>query len=251
LNFPREGRRRGFGANEEMIDMAQNNFEDPTRNKEIRTRHQVHEWTLVCSAPLLLLLSAGCNKAESAAPAPPAAMAINPVPSQPVPSFSAAQIIGMFVYPKNNQTHDQQLIDESSCYNSVQQQTGIDPRAAAPKAPTSAELNAAEQQGAAAAPQAEGGRLRGAGRGAAGGAAIGAITGTAGRGAAIGATAGTLRGGRRQRQANEAAQEEGAQAAASQEQQVYGQSKAAYNQRIATFKRGFTACMDARGYSVN
>jgi hypothetical protein len=157
----------------------------------------------------------------------------------------------MFVYPKNKQTHDQQLIDESGCYNSVQQQTGINPRAGGPKAPTTAQVNAAEQQGAADAPQAEGGRLRGGARGAAGGAAIGAITGHAGRGAAIGATAGTLRGGRRQRQANEAAQEEGAQNAAAQEQQAYGQSKAAYNQGIATFKRGFTACMDARGYSVN
>jgi hypothetical protein len=62
---------------------------------------------------------------------------------------------------------------------------------------------------------------------------------------------GTVRGGRRQRQANEAAQEQGAQNAASQQQQAYGQSKAAYNKRLGTFKRGFSACMDARGYSVS
>jgi len=83
-----------------------------------------------------------------------------------------------------------------------------------------------------------------------GGAAIGAISGNAGRGAAIGATVGTVRGGRKQRQANEAAKEEGAQSAAAQQNQAYGQSKAAYNQQMGTFKRGFSACMDARGYSV-
>ena len=74
--------------------------------------------------------------------------------------------------------------------------------------------------------------------------------GNAGRGAAIGAGVGTVRGGRKQRQANEAAQEQGAQAAVSQQQQAYSQSKAAYNKQIDTFKRGFSACMDARGYSV-
>jgi hypothetical protein len=237
------------------IDMAKSNFEHTTRNEELRGRRQIGEWTLAYAVPLLLLLAAGCKKTEPAAPAPqpaavPAAVPASTAPLEPVPTFSAAQTIGMFVYPKANQTHDQQLIDESDCYNSVQQQTGVDPRASGPKAPSAADLNAAQQQGAAEAPQTQGGRARGAVRGAAGGAAIGAITGNAGRGAAIGATVGTVRGGKRQRQANETAKQEGAQAAASQQQQAYGQSKAAYNQRMATFKRGFSACMDARGYSV-
>jgi Glycine-zipper domain len=233
--------------------MAEKNFEHTKRNKQIRTRRQMCEWQLVC-AVLLLLLAAGCKKTEPAAPAPqPAAAPANtapPVPTKPVPASSAAQTIGMFVYPKTNQTHDQQLIDESECYNSVQQQTGINPQASGPKAPSSADQNAAAQQGAAQAPQAQGGRMRGAARGAAGGALLGGITGNAGRGAAVGATVGTVRGGRQQRQANEAAKQEGAQAAASQQQQAYGQSKAAYNQQLATFKRGFSACMDARGYAV-
>jgi len=201
-----------------------------------------------------LLSVAGCKKTEPAAPAPqPAAKPANtapPAPTQPVPTFSAAQTIGMFVYPKNNQTHDQQLIDESDCYNTVQQQTGINPQASGPKAPSAADLNAVEQQGAAEAPQAQGGGVKGAAKGAAGGAAIGAISGNAGRGAAVGATVGAVRGRRQQKRANESAQQQGAQAAASQEQQAYGQSKAAYNQQISTFKRGFSACMDARGYSV-
>lgn len=212
-----------------------------------------------------LLVVAGCKKTEPAAPAPapqpaaapapapePAAPASTPAPAptQPVPTFSAAQTIGMFVYPKNNQTHDQQLIDESDCYNTVQQQTGIAPHAPGPKAPSAADVNSAQQQGAANAQQAQGGRVKGAARGAAGGAAVGAITGNAGRGAAVGATVGTVRGGRRQSQANESAKQQGAQAAVSQQQQAYSQSKAAYNQQISTFKRGFSACMDARGYSV-
>jgi YMGG-like Gly-zipper len=204
------------------------------------------------SVAVCLFLAAGCKKTEPAAPAPQpaAAPAPAPAPAKPVPASSAAQAIGMFVYPKANQSHDQQLIDESECYDTVQQQTGINPQGPGPKAPSAADLSAAQQQGAAEAPQAQGGRVRGAARGAAGGAAIGAISGNAGRGAAIGATAGTIRGGRNQRQANEASQQQGAQAAVNQQQQAYSQSKAAYNQQLATFKRGFTACMEARAYSV-
>jgi hypothetical protein len=236
------------------IEMAEMNFEHTTGNQEISTRRQIGGWPLVYAVPLVLLLAAGCQRTKPAAPAPqPAAAPANtapPVPTVPVPAFSAAQKIGLFVYPKTNQTHDQQLIDESACYDSVQQQTGINPQASGPAAPSAAATSAAEQQGAAQAPQAQGGRMRGAARGAAGGALLGGITGNAGRGAAVGATVGTVRGGRRQRDANEAAQQQGAQAAASQQQQAYGQSKAAYNQQIATFKRGFTACMDARAYAV-
>jgi hypothetical protein len=236
------------------MGMAESNFGNTTRKKAKSARRRLYQWPLLYALPLVLFLATGCKKTQPAAPAPqPAAVpasTVPPAPTKPVPTFSAAQTIGMFVYPKASQTHDQQLIDESECYNSVQQQTGIDPQASGPKAPSSADQNAAAQQGAAQAQQAQGGRVRGAARGAAGGAAIGAITGNAGRGAAIGATVGTVRGGRRQRQANAAAQETGAQAAVSQQQQTYGQSKAAYNQRMGTFKRGFSACMDARGYSV-
>jgi len=216
---------------------------------------QVRLPRLVCVVPLCVALAVGCKKTEPAAPAtqPAAVPAVAPVPvapAVPVPSFSAAQKIGMFVYPRNNQSHDQQLIDESACYDTVGQQTGINPEAGGPLAPSSADVAAAEQQGAADAAQSSGGRVRGAGKGALGGAAIGAISGNAGRGAAIGAGVGTVRGGRKQRQANEASQTAGAQAAASQQHQAYAQSKAAYNKQIDTFKRGFSACMDAHGYSV-
>src|ERR1700730_664992 len=167
----------------------------------------------------LLLSGSACKKSDSGAaapaatPAPVAAPAAAPaVPSTPPPPFSAAQKLGMFAYAKNNQNSDQQLRDEYDCYGQVQQQTGINPDAAAPRGASAADVQAAEQQAAANAPQAQGGRVRGAARGAAGGAAIGAISGNAGRGAAIGSVAGTVRGGRRQRAANEQSQEQAAQA---------------------------------------
>lgn len=81
------------------------------------------------------------------------ASTVQPAPTKPVPSFSAAQTLGMFAYPKASQTHDQQLIEESDCYTPVQQQTGIDPQASAPQAPSSADQSAAAQQGAAQAQQ--------------------------------------------------------------------------------------------------
>jgi hypothetical protein len=239
---------------EEVIDMTHKNITQAIPKEEMKVRWKSRLLRLVRVAPLCALLVIGCKKTEPTVPATqPAAVPVTPAPvapAVPVPTFSAAQKIGMFVYPKNNQNHDQQLIDESGCYDTVAQQTGIDPEAGGPKAPSSADVAAAEQQGAADAAQSSGGRVRGAGKGALGGAAVGAISGNAGRGAAIGATVGTVRGGRKQRQANETSQAQGAQAAASQQHQAYAQNKAAYNKQIDTFKRGFSACMDARGYSV-
>jgi len=192
----------------------------------------------------------GCGR--STPPSPPAGEAGTPPAgaAQPVPSFSAAQKVGMFVFPKNNQNHDQQLRDELDCYNQVHQQTGVDPDTPPPQAPTSAQVQAAQQQATAQAPETEGGRARGAARGAAGGAVIGAIAGDAGKGAAIGAAAGTVRGGRKQRESNEATKEQSAQSASAQLQQEYQHAKAAYSSQQETFKRGFAACLDARGYSV-
>jgi len=165
-------------------------------------------------------------------------------------AFSPAKSIGMFAYPKNGQNSDQQLKDENQCYGSAKQQSGVDPQA--PPPPTkSADQKAAEQQAAAAnAPQAKGGRVRGAARGAAAGAGLGAIAGDAGTGAAVGAAAGTMRGASKQRQANAASKQQAAANTAAQQQQQEQQANAAHTQDIDTFKRAFGACMDARSYSV-
>lgn len=205
---------------------------------------------LVAAASLLILLVVGCSKKSETPTQMPATTEQAPAPAKPVPSFSAAQKVGLYVFAAKNQTHDQQLIDESECYDLAQQQSGVNPEMAAPAPPSSAEIQAAQAQGAASAPEAKGGRARGAARGAAGGAMIGAIAGDAGKGAAIGATVGTVRGGRQQRQANAASKEQAASQAGAQVQQQYNQQKAAYNQQIGNFKRAFSACLDSRGYSV-
>jgi len=138
---------------------------------------------------------------------------------------SPASRLGVFPYPKNNQSADQQQKDENDCYAWAKQQTGIDPAAPPPPPPE--------------AKQAKGGGAKGAAKGAAGGAAIGAIAGDAGTGAAIGATAGAVRGRRQQKKANKQAEQQ-TQAAAGQQQQ----------QTLDTFKKAFGGCMDGRGYSV-
>jgi hypothetical protein len=209
----------------------------------------VHWYLPVLTVLVVGSLMIGCkrNAADNTAQPSPAAAS---QPAKPVPTFSAARKIGMFVYPKNGQNNDQQLTDELDCYNSVQQQTGIDPDAPAPSGPSSAEVKAAQEQAASQAGEAKGGRLRGAARGAAGGAMIGGIAGDAGKGAAAGAVVGTMRGGRRQREANAASKQQASQSASAQMQQQYQQARAAYNQKQSTFKRGFSACMEAVGYSV-
>src|SRR5215469_12025216 len=178
-----------------------------------------------------------------------------PLPAQQAaapaaPAWSPSKDIGVFVFGRNSQTPDQQLKDESECYAAAKQQSGIDPKAP-PAAAKSAEQKQAEQKAAADnANTPKGGRVQGAARGAAGGAAIGAIAGDTGKGAAAGAVAGTMRGGAKQREASTATKKEAANQAAANLQQQYEQSKAAYNQKIDTFRRGFAACMDSRSYSA-
>jgi len=200
---------------------------------------------------------AGCNKdaaktetPANASPQPSATAAQPAAPTRPVPSFSAAQKVGLYAYPAKSQGKDQQLIDESDCYDSAQQQTGVNPEMGAPQGPSSADVQAAQAQAAESAPQAKGGRAKGAARGAVGGAVVGGIAGDAGTGAAVGATVGTVRGGRQQRKANEASKQQAADQAGAQMQQQHQGQQAAYNQEMDKFKRSFSACMTARGYSI-
>ena len=170
----------------------------------------------------------------------------------PADDWSPAKSIGMFAYPKNQQTADQQRKDESECYGSAKQQSGVDPQAPAPTAPSAQEQQAAQQQAAQQAAQSgpKGGAVKGSAKGAAGGAAIGAIAGDAGTGAAIGATAGAVRGRRQQKKAQKEASQQAAQQTAQAQQQAQTQANAQHQASLDTFKRAFAACMDARGYSV-
>jgi hypothetical protein len=166
------------------------------------------------------------------------------------PAWSPAQSINLFAFPKNNQSADQQLKDESDCYGSAKQRTGIDAQAPPPRGLSEEEKKAAQQQAAENAPKAEGGRVRGAARGAAGGAAVGAIAGDAGKGAAAGAVLGTMKGGMTQRQANAQSKQQSAAQTAAAQKKADEQLLLQHQEGVDTFQRAFSACMDARGYSV-
>ena len=175
-----------------------------------------------------------------------------PAQTAPPPAWSPSKSIGMFAYPKQNQNADQQLKDESDCYGSAKQNTGVDPQAPAPTGPSAEQNQAAQQQAAQQAGKdvSKGGTVKGAAGGAAGGAAIGAIAGDAGKGAAIGATVGAVAGRRKQRTKEQQAKQQAAQQTSQAQQQAQAQAQGQHKEAIDTFKRAFSACMDARGYAV-
>ena len=133
--------------------------------------------------------------------------------------------LGVFVYPKGEQDSKTQASDSLSCYDSAGEKTGIDPRTIGDEAVVPGKVG--------------GGAVKGAAGGALEGAALGAILGDASKGAAVGAARGAMRGLFGKKKAAAAATKEAEQRAA-----------AADNQKQATFKRAFSACMDARNYSV-
>jgi hypothetical protein len=198
------------------------------------------------AASALVLLMSYANLAEAQQPSAPPASAQAPA----APAWSPAQQIGMFAFPKNGQSADQQLKDESECYGMAKQRTGIDAQAPPPKGLSEEEKKLAQQQAAENAPKAQGGRARGAARGAAGGAAIGAIAGDAGKGAAAGAVAGTMKGGMAQRSANAQSKQQAAGQTAAAQKKAEEEMLRNHQEGMDTFQRAFAACMDARNYSV-
>ncbi len=171
--------------------------------------------TLTGASCLLLLAFGGFENAESQ-------------------QVTGTNPIGRVIYPASDQTPEQQKQDEQECYTwSSQQMGGWDPIAEYQKA------NQAVGGEAAAAQSAQGGAVRGAAGGAVAGVAIGAIAGDAGKGAAIGAVAGGLVGGRRSRKQASQAEAE-AQKIADQ-----------FNASLSQWDRGYTACLQGRGYTVS
>jgi hypothetical protein len=137
---------------------------------------------------------------------------------------SSAQGQALYVYPAEGQSAEQQSRDTGECQAWATQQSGYDP------------LNPPVVVSGAPAPQ--GGVGRGAVRGAAIGVVGGAIAGDAGTGAAVGAATGGLIGGMRRR--DQLAEQQAAQA----------QQQATVQQGRNEFDRAFTACMQARKYSI-
>jgi len=113
-------------------------------------------------------------------------------------------------------------------------QAKIDPATLTANTDSAAKATKAKVDSAAA-----GAAVKGAARGAAGGAIIGGIAGDAGTGAAIGAATGAVAGRRAKKQATAQAEQVGA---AQAEQQVA--------QKIATFKKAMSTCLEGKGYSV-
>ena len=101
------------------------------------------------------------------------------------------------------------------------------------------DLARAEVQAAQVDRSVDGTAVRGAAHGAAAGAAIGAIAGDAGKGAAIGAVAGGLRGRRSKVVGDEMEQQYENASAQAQEEEM-----------MKNFNKAFTACMEAKDYTV-
>jgi hypothetical protein len=133
----------------------------------------------------------------------------------------------LYVYPSKGQSHQQQKIDEFECYKWSMEQSGIDP------------LNLPKVQAAPAQSGPTGGAVKGAAKGAAAGVAIGAIAGDAGTGAAIGAVAGGLSGRKKGKQAQAQQNQKSESDAAAQEQAMKD-----------SFTKGFSACLEGKGYTI-
>ena len=197
--------------------------------------------------PLMTLFS--CLVIAQTPSSAPAAQTTAPAGTE---TFSPAKSLGMYAYPQKQQNADQQLKDESQCYGSAKQQSGVDPQTSAPAPPSAQQQTAAQQQAAQDAGKStpKGGAVKGAAGGAGGGAAIGAVAGDAGKGAAIGATTGAIVGRRKQKKAEAAAKQQASEQTAQAQQQAQTDATAQHQASLDSFKRAFSACMDARGYSV-
>ncbi len=134
---------------------------------------------------------------------------------------------GLYVFPAQDQSREQQDADEMECYRWAKEQSGVDP------------MNPPDVQAAQVDTSADGSAIVGAAGGAAAGAAIGAIAGDAGQGAAIGAVVGGIRGRRAKRVGDQRQQQANNAAAA-----------AASEELMNNFKKAFSACMEAKGYTV-
>jgi len=140
---------------------------------------------------------------------------------------SIAKGLNLYVFPANDQDQNTQDADEMACYKWAMKETGVDP------------INPPQVQAAQVDKSVDGTAVVGAAGGAAAGAAIGAIAGDAGKGAAIGAVVGGLRGRRAKVVGDHNEQAANNQAAATAEKEM-----------MDNFKKAFSACMEAKGYTV-
>jgi YMGG-like Gly-zipper len=142
-------------------------------------------------------------------------------------AFAMSASADLMIYPKNNQSAEQQSKDKYECHDWAVKQTGFDPLSSSSQPatvkPTGPQPNA----------------VKGAARGAAVGAVGGAIAGDAGKGAAAGAAGGAMVGGMRRRDA------------AAANAQANAQAKAANDSQRSNYDRAVKTCLEGRNYSVN
>lgn len=136
----------------------------------------------------------------------------------------------LYVFPSNQQSAETQMNDELECMQWSRQMTGVDPGNPGAGVVTQAAPQGGEGRAAA------GGAVRGAAR-------AGLIGNIADEDASdyalAGALIGSVRGARRREQANQ-------QAAA----QAQAQAQAQAAERMGTFKKAFSACMEGKSYTV-
>lgn len=156
-------------------------------------------------------------------------------------SKSLSTSIGVVAFPAKGQTTQQQSKDEGECYNWSRMQTGFDPMN------PSTSLSSVQSSQAAIPPPQQGHRVKGALRGAAAGAVIGEVADDdASKGAEIGAVVGVLKGGAERRRQHAETQQHVAQ----QQQQLNQEQKLALQQQVSLFTKGFSACLESKGYTV-
>lgn len=180
------------------------------------------------SAPLLALFVAAAAGQQAPPPAAKSAATAPSAATPAVPQPLRAASLGLAPYPAKKQSLEQQIKDDGECFDWTKQSTGIDPAAPSPPPAQTADSGHTGE------------RARGAVRGAARGAVIGgAIDNKAGEGAAAGAVV----GGARSREKEETAKE-------ASKQQAEAAAKSDQTARLDTFRKGYSACMETRGYTV-
>lgn len=197
---------------------------------------------ILMSALVNIVLIAGSALAQSQPPAGQKSAPPTEWKLQRPPAEILAEM-GLFVYPKTEQSKEKQDRDARECLIWAKDQTGIDPNTMQPMVSQPPQTQQQQQQAQQQAKAPKGGGVKGAAGGAAAGATIGAIAGDAGKGAAIGATAGAMKGRRTQKHAEKTSKSEA-------EKQAQAQAKKMNEETKAALGKAFSACMDARGYSV-
>jgi hypothetical protein len=179
-------------------------------------------------------------------------------------SSVAAEVAGLYAYPRSGQDQNQQSRDEFDCSQWAQQQTGFNPYQTPPPASTAyappppppppPQQQSKGVLGIGSRDYKDGGLIQDGAIGAGLGAVGGAIAGDAGQGAALGAVASVLFGGVQRLSQNDSDTTNQQQYYQQQQQAQYQQQQpppdVQYNQHLDNFRRAYGACMGGRGYEV-